>query len=252
MLESLHVTIGIRRSGNHAITGWIASQLAGLDVKSDGVALARDVMLVADGVSYANNVAPEILGDLAQRDPIPGEKHRILCVEVCGFDVESELSGGHAAKNGFLSVVLRNPINHLASILEGSSRFEHVLKNYVLNWKTCLGFCEGLEVDGYKRTGILFDRWFSDRSYRDELARKMGFANRDLGLDLVSGNGGGSSFDMTGKDGEARSMDVLGRWRGYAADERLLSEVSQLRVEAERVFGAFPEEITQHLEEQTG
>jgi hypothetical protein len=242
-LESIHVTIGLRRAGTHAIAGWLLSHLAGKEIKADGIHLARDVSVIAEGVTYANNVEPSLLKKLILRDPLPGEKHRVIGVEICGFDVKAELPEDHPAQDARVIVILRNPINHLASTIKGGHNFDHVTCGFPRHWKECLEFYRGLQADGYKCLGANFDQWFQNRQYREDLASRMGFANEELGLGIISGNGGGSSFDQLEKDGKAQEMNVLGRWMEYVRHEEYMFVIKFLREDIEKEFGPLPEEL---------
>jgi hypothetical protein len=69
-------------------------------------------------------------------------------------------------------------------------------------------------------TGMLYDKWFTDRAYRDEIAHQVGFTNTDAGLDYVPDPGsGGSSFDGTAFQDRAQEMKVLDRSRMFNEDE---------------------------------
>lgn len=74
------------------------------------------------------------------------------------------------------------------------------------------------DSDGSTFTPVLYDRWFTERSYRDEVAESLGFTNRDSGVDYVPGHGEGSSFDGTAFQGHAHEMGTLDRWRMFNED----------------------------------
>ena len=67
---------------------------------------------------------------------------------------------------------------------------------------------------GNSKNTILYNRWFSEKQYRDKIAHSLGFLNRDIGMNDISKYGRGSSFDLREKfHGNAASMDVLNRWK---------------------------------------
>lgn len=93
---------------------------------------------------------------------------------------------------------------------------------------------------------INYNRWFIDGLYRVELARRIGLASADRGLDRVARWGSGSSFDRNAFDGRAREMGVLTRWKAVIDDERYraLIDDAELHELSERIFGQVIERKT--------
>jgi hypothetical protein len=99
------------------------------------------------------------------------------------------------------------------------------------------------------RLVILYNRWFSDQTYRQELATELGLEFTDRGIDSVPGIalpktefarfGCGSSFDNQRFHGQAQSMDVNVRWKRYRHDRfyRSLFNDIELRDLSEQLFG---------------
>jgi hypothetical protein len=68
---------------------------------------------------------------------------------------------------------------------------------------------------------INYALWFQSRCYRDEVFAALGLGpNSDQGLNEVSGYGFGSSFDLRAYDGRGQDMGVLKRWRHFRQDNR--------------------------------
>lgn len=92
---------------------------------------------------------------------------------------------------------------------------------------------------------ISYNDWFSSRDYRDSLAERIGFLNRDLGIMEVAKWGpstAGGSFDGLKYDGKAQDMPVLERWRSFGDDPlfRELCGENELHDLAREVFGQLP------------
>jgi hypothetical protein len=78
------------------------------------------------------------------------------------------------------------------------------------------------DANDNKLTGILFDKWFTDRSYRDEIGKRVGFTNTDSGLNHIPDlpGVGGSSFDGTSFQDRGQEMPVLDRWSMFTKNEK--------------------------------
>ncbi len=70
------------------------------------------------------------------------------------------------------------------------------------------------------KTTIYYNAWFLSEAYRRKLCAELGLPFSDAGLTRVSKIGGGSSFDGTQFDQDARKMDVLNR-TGHLNDKEL-------------------------------
>jgi hypothetical protein len=67
--------------------------------------------------------------------------------------------------------------------------------------------------------GINYNRWLTDKEYRERLAASYALPNSETTLDTVSTYGLGSSFDGSNRSGNARSMNLLRRWENLGTDE---------------------------------
>jgi hypothetical protein len=142
----------------------------------------------------------------------------------------------------FNVIVLRDPFNHLASLMGISHKFPHVTFNYsfvISNWKRYAQEYLGETNNVPEKLCILYNRWFLSREYRDEICAKLGVRNHDAGLEVVPPNGTGSSFDGLKFDGKAQSMLVLHRWRKFATHPDFLIAAcdTELRGYSDRLFG---------------
>lgn len=203
--------VGLQRSGNHAVIGWLGSLFRSSEHLND---------LPFDFFSRETNRAALMA------------REQIDCV-ICSFEDSRRrgASGALLADVSFLQpedfpgwechivYVLRDPYNCWASRakaheegapLTSSPRLDQFLEN----WKQMAARASGSEA-----TTILFNRWFRDRAYRMELCGVFGGSYSEASLADVPRNGGGSSFDgyrpsygeLLGNAGRYLSADFLGR-----------------------------------------
>ena len=66
---------------------------------------------------------------------------------------------------------------------------------------------------------ILYDRWFTSKEYREEIADSLGLHFTDAALNQASPFGGGSSFDELAYLKNASEMDVLNRYKQMEDNE---------------------------------
>ncbi len=129
-----------------------------------------------------------------------GSKHVLRegdapALRVCNFeDIASDIRHLSADR------VIRHPWNCMASRIKGGVEPKPAL------WKM---HAELFLSGGF--FGIVFDRWHSDKSYRDSLAQKLGYFPVDdrEGVPEI----GRSMFDGRRYDGRASEMNVLHRWQ---------------------------------------
>ena len=179
-------------------------------------------------------------------------------------------------------IVLRDPINVLASCLEvsrsagrsppvGETRSGRGVFNgprangdFISPRRTVKLFGqESVAGDGV--TTIIYDRFISDADYRRELADKLGAEVDESALDAQAPGGAGSSFrrGRSPEDGgglnrgghkhqplsEEDRRARLDRWRSYVDDEEFLWYLRYpgFLAEREKVFGPLPEELSAAL-----
>lgn len=137
-------------------------------------------------------------------------------------------------------LVLRDAPNTFASVVRGKRRMRARLGGfYRRHWKSYarefLGETAFLPPDTVK---VSYNAWFADPEYRRGIAARLGLADPDAGLDEVSAEGGGSSFEGTSADGRGRGMAVLERWRRVAEDPAWRAALDAETVElSTRIFG---------------
>lgn len=217
---------GMKRSGNHAVVNWLLPLLQ---------------------CHVFNNVIP--LGPLLRGAPIP------LSRPFAAWRREQELRIGATLPRTMTTLedhdlrltpfhdvdvplqrvlVLRNPRDLFASRIRKASRVEMpayprtdgpVLRRAISLWKQHARCYLGDDAWFPGRIAILFDAWFRDATYRADVCAALGVGFDDRGFGRVGPEGGGSSFDGTRFDGNARLMDVGNRVAALDPGERALLEI---------------------------
>lgn len=219
----IHLLHGMKRSGNHAIVNWLLPQLH---------------------CQVFNNAIP--LGPLLRGAPMPtmhpfaawrSEQERRLGTPlhraiVTLEDHDLRLAPFHDVNVPLQRVlVLRNPRDLFSSRIRKAFRVEMpaypradgtVMQRAINLWKQHARCYLGEAGCFPGRIAILFDAWFQDVAYRAAVSHALGVAFDDSGFGKVSAEGGGSSFDGTRFDGNARLMDVGNRAAALDTDERSL------------------------------
>lgn len=134
-------------------------------------------------------------------------------------------------------------IRKVRNMVAMKSHARHRLEDVISLWPAYARFASASQMLGAGHTiPIIYDRWVSEKGYRNELAGEMGFPNCDRYLNFVSDAGGGSSFlgaAVTGQD--LKKSDLLDRWQ-LSKDREKLSALAKsvpgLVDEAAKIFGS--------------
>jgi hypothetical protein len=252
--------VGMRRSGNHAITNWIRRQVRGEQIwyLND---VAPNVEPFRYHYEYVKDLYPEYLnrahsclqeshGRLTPKDalilsyedwPLPAMKGR-------RYERRHSIDIGRSQQR-YDVLVLRDPFNLLASRLQKGIRcckkrswsFSRLWLAYAREF---LGETNYL---AQRFVPISYNDWFKDETYRAECAALLDLEGTDGGIEEVAGTGGGSSFSSREYNGRAQEMDVLNRWTVFRNDPEYLKAIRNptLIEYAERIFG--PMEAVEEL-----
>jgi len=256
--------IAQKRSGHHAIIGWLGNQLG-------NVCFLNDCSPFLDPYRTHTNTLPFI-------DRYPGfMKHRShgrppeddfalttgderkraedlrrmakdwLFMSYEDFDPScyfpSFVQSLHVGNSSRIVnvLVIRDPFNHLASLLKDHQRTRrrHDYSKFVGTWKACAKEALGETNFVPDKYCILYNRWFADPEYRKRVAAHFGTAGDDGSLATVSPNGKGSSFDGNAFDGRAQEMEVLLRWKQFKLNAKYWSILKddELWRYAKQLFG---------------
>jgi hypothetical protein len=213
----------MKRSGNHAIVNWLLPQLH-CQVFNNAIPLGPLLrgapMPAARPFAAWRSEQEQRLGAPVSRAMVTLEDHDLRLAPFYGADLPMRRL-----------LVLRNPRDLFSSRIRKAFRVEMpaypradgvVLRRAIDLWKQHARCYLGDAAPFPDRTAILFDAWFQDAGYRAAVSAALGVAFDDSGFGKVTAEGGGSSFDGTRFDGNARLMDVDNRVAALDSCERSL------------------------------
>lgn len=246
--------IGMSRSGNHAILQWLVAQMAEADrrvcwlnccePKWNPYWTARPF---DNGAPYWANYPFDLEAEKACRfSPkdfflfnYEDNYLRNACSEV--YDAEHDGWVGPSQRRHDV-LILRDPFNLFASRLRSlepvvSPRV--AVKIWKQHAKQFIGPVP--RMLRHNPVLILYNRWCTDRAYRQRIAEALGVPFTDAGKARVAAVHGGSSFDGLSFDGRAGQMRTAERWRHYIEDPayRGLFDAEVLRL-SQAIFGDLP------------
>ena len=187
---------GIRRSGIHAISYWIVSNM---NYYEDSQAYVDKKILIND-IRVKKN------------QPKPDEgKVQLLIHESWDINKQSQLiynPSQERCKNKIV-IMLRDPFNWFASFCK---KFE---RNIGIRKSMWIKYAENFFLDECEKKDVIlvkYNKWFLDKRYRNKIAAKIGFVNKDNYINFVPKDASGSSFDKRKYLGRGNKMDVVNRW----------------------------------------
>ncbi|MEO1093303.1 MAG: hypothetical protein AAFX01_00195 [Cyanobacteria bacterium J06638_28] len=252
--ETENRIVGLRRTGNHAITMWIKAQTPGASKHLNNleplVNPYRYKYEVLRDFYPQHQWAIKQLEPFAKGNFVPLERllysyedHDLKRIVHPSFERKHDLYLGYTGKRIDV-LIMRDPFNLFASRLKSKMfSVKNASRTVADLWleyaREYLGETSYLPQE---RVCINYNTWSQEKDYRQEIAQKLGLEFTDEGRDQVSGCGGGSSFDSTAFQGQASQMPVLKRWETMAADPRFQNMLKDQQVWAysERIFGSIP------------
>jgi len=226
--------VACKRTGHHAVMSWLAEQFPGTPFYLNNCRVGespftenRKSLERAGRDREAEAYRREEDGRLTRKELL------ILNFEDC--DLREVFSPAEKARREkalgrsrarYNILVLRDHYNLFASRIkrvrlgsdvprENLDKALAARRLYVQHARECLD--ETRHVDE-PRVVILFNRWFCDERYRREICARLKGAYREETITRVAVHGEGSSFDGVNYGERANEMDVLGRWRAFAAN----------------------------------
>ena len=223
---------GMKRTGNHAIINWVKSQQTGK------VGFINNVLANENPYRYKyknlednfsehkwamEHYRQQAKGNFIKRDCLIYSYEDFPLDQIASdkFEHNHDLYLGKSTIR-YDILIIRDPFKLFASRLKISSKVGSFLlvnsqnKTMVDLWidyaKEYLGETNYLK---HNKICINYNQWFVDIEYRQQIANKLQMEFSDAGLSMVSGLGGGSSFDGKQFDGQATSMNVLNRWQKF-------------------------------------
>lgn len=226
--------VSMMRSGHHAVLSWFArNQLRPIvhfnDCRIESGALCADPPNL---LMYYNGSVSRYLLD---ESPVRLEELTEDCsTAIFSFEERSPryiLEAAEIARPSKIILVVRDAFNFVASCMKHAEKYPQVRPKIIDTMQRRLEiWCDQARElergDSGNRSAINYNRWFSDRSYRDAIASRHGFVNHDIGIDEVLVFGKGSSFDDLKYEHNASQMAVLTRWEEYRRDPHFKSYMS--------------------------
>jgi len=214
-MRTIWVVAGMRRSGIHTVTDWLMSALQGPILLLNNVRFGalhgeNRCISFSEGYESATGKDEHIIAifedkrlplirsaPLLKRLAAPGDRQKHL-------------------------LVLRDPYNLAASRLRRYRTGRHGTPP-----KQVASLWPRHAKHGNEWTPCVYNHWFTDEAYRQQLAANLGMPSCPALPTHVARAGRGSSFDGLAYDGNAQQMQVLDRWQAYTDDaeyRRLVSE----------------------------
>ncbi|NER79685.1 MAG: hypothetical protein F6K42_08895 [Leptolyngbya sp. SIO1D8] len=232
---------GIQRSGNHALINWITAQEGRKTCFVNGAFPGNNPWEKNWGISYPNfpywPQARDVKGALVRKELfIYSYENRQLKEVESDKPLLSQYIG--KSQEDCAVLILRDPYNTFASWLQ---REKPVTAETVALWKSyAYEFLGETNVLSTPKVFISFNAWFLDQNYRQKLAGQLGLTFTDNGLGEVTHHGGGSSFDGRALRGDARKMNVIGRFHRYLDSpefQAIFAADPELKQLSDKIFG---------------
>jgi len=207
-LDLLVNIISLRRSGMHAVAGWIYEQIPEPKHFVNNRVLRQRRIRRPKRFNNIESLNGAIIvnEDFALTKDISSK---------IAFENESDILGKIGLRRNVL--VLRHPLNYMASVLKCPRQWAKPIqinwKHRVENWKLYAREYLGDTSFLPHKVCVSFDRWFANRKYRKKISKQLRLKFTDKGKNTVGAWGGGSSFDGLIYKNSAERMDVLARWK---------------------------------------
>jgi hypothetical protein len=226
---------GLKRSGIHFFVNWLyANHGATVEgpLEADGLhpQLHDGFADLAAGVAYYNNCGGLhsrgfSLGRLTPADFELARRRNstsIFGIEDCRLEFVSNTPAGAGVARVLL---LRDPLNNIASRLEGARTRPEVFRTDAAFVDLLTAYCEeflGRTEELTGKTTVSYDRFVVDRAYRDSIASRLELPNVDA-VTEVPAFGGGSSF--SGGAERASAATLTTRFRQHLIPGDLLDRL---------------------------
>jgi hypothetical protein len=256
--------LGLQRSGNHAIINWIFTQCKELKCYLNFVKPHSNPFLSFERRGTVRefqkdffekfNIHKEKLGIFSRKESLIYSYEDEFPEEVFLSETFSKnrVRWVGESQEKYNLLILRDPFNLFASRLkreENQISNLHLLtvdserKTLIKLWKSHAKiFANETCLPEEKLILVNYNRWFSEKDYRKELAEKLNLEFNDSTINEVLPIGGGSSFDGLEKNNSAENMKVLERWTHYK-DNELFVEIfkdNELLELSQKIFGEIP------------
>lgn len=210
---------GLRRTGNHAIIGWIRSQHPAKSWHLNHPPAGKNPYQYLYAHYKKPHLRQEAIGKFEKKSLLIISYEDQPLDQICSpkFEKFHDVYVG-LSEACFNVLILRDPFNLLASRLKSkmSSLDDDSAYNALQLWKAyAREFLNETQLLKGNKICINYSQWHLDKPYRQELAKSMDLVFTDSGRERVRGYGGGSSFDGRNLDGNASQLDILNRWQAF-------------------------------------
>ncbi|NIZ12884.1 hypothetical protein [Phaeobacter sp. HF9A] len=244
--------VGMRRSGNHAITNWLQRNAPeGQALFLNNCRPGTDPLRSRKGIEVSGHWHRD---DVAAAAKAAGEGALLLIsyedTVHLRYCAERPMSGpyGDAAFDGDI-LIFRSFLNWSASLLkklQGNENYRSgdrmaVMARALATYGDLLA--EVAEADQTGHVPICYDQWVADAAYREGVLARLGLPLRDNGLGAVQPYGGGSSFQKAAATAE--DLAPQARWRMMAHDPEYQALLRLAALDEDlcaRLTRAFPED----------
>jgi hypothetical protein len=245
--------VGLKRTGNHAITTWILEQqkLTGKVAHLNNVKVNENPYrckyqnLIYYYPEYKRKIEQyrkQGQGNFIPRDCLiySYEDYPLEHIFTQDFERKHDLYLGRANQR-YDILIVRDPFNLFASrlkinFLKVKSKQYDFVDLWIQYAKEYLGETNYLK---HNKIVINYNLWTSSIEYRQQLAQKLNIEFTDAGIDKVHGCGGGSSFDRITMNGQGDRMDISNRWKHFIGDRHYLEifKNQELLKYSSKIFG---------------
>lgn len=247
MNQSEYRVIGMSRSGNHAIINWILSQVRGrscfincAEPRSNPFSTARPLdcgrSIIANFPHF--NLSEELVGNFSAKDLLVySHEDCFLGTVATGLFEDNHDAFVGPSKSRKDVLILRDPFNLFASRLRGQFGSVSAM-TAVRIWKQhAREFLGTRRYLKQPRVLINYNRWATERNYRQRIAGELELHFSDDSLQNVPAVGNGSSFDGRHYDGRATHMRTLERWKHFMDSEAYAAMFDhEIHVLSRRIF----------------
>jgi hypothetical protein len=233
---------GLRRTGNHAIIGWIRAQHPDKAWHLNHPPAGQNPYQFLYSHFKKPEFREEAIGNFSKKSLllISYEDQKLEKIGSEKFEKFHDIYVG-ASANRFDVLILRDPFNLIASRLQSnmSKIDDGSASQAIALWKSyAREFLGETQFLTHNKLCVNFNQWHYSQQYRQELATSLEIEFTDAGREQIKGYGGGSSFDGCKLDGRASELDILNRWQSFENIDSFwqLLKDEELVNYAERIF----------------
>jgi hypothetical protein len=251
--ETEIAVVALQRSGHHAIINWIIANSSNEPTFLNNCQPCNNPFLTCsktDSLTQHLLLEKEQAGFFSKKELLIHnyeDKNPFNVFDPVFYSEREKWLG--KSKTQYNVLILRDPFNNFASkyrwTKEGTKWQPSLdsLMQLPAYWKVhAREFLNETNSISENKICISYNHWFTDASYREELAQKLHLTTIDKGLSEIAKwgpNTWGDSFDNLTYDNRASEMKVFERWKHYKDDPLFISlfEDPELIELSDKIFG---------------